>query len=191
MFADGFANPLPALKLGEYIAALIDALGAANPAALARMRQVVGERRARIVLDDEAVDISFGPSGLYVRTAETSTEVNGVGQTDSATVLALLDGYLEVEAAILTGRLRVSGAPEDITRMFVAIEILLDSAPRTPALQMLAARFRRERRELRGLPIADRRGAAWYPFGSHANEYELLARLDLLPESTSSETPQD
>jgi hypothetical protein len=180
MSADESPNPTP-LKLGEYIAALIDALGDANPAALSRMRRVVGERRARIILDDEAVDVFFDDGSLHVQTATDKTKVDGIGETDSATVLALLDGYLEVEAAILNGRLRVFGAQEDITRMFAAIEILLDVSPRTPTLQRLAARFRRERREQRGLPVSDQRRVTWYPFGSRASEYELLARLDLLP----------
>ena len=190
MSANEFANPRLRLKLGEYIAALIDALGTANPAALARMRQVVGERRARIILDDEAVDISFGPASLHVQTVAAETEVNGVGETDSTTVLILLDGYLEVIDAILNGRLHVSGLPEDITRMFVAIEILLDASPRTPALQALAARFWRERRERRGLPPPNRRRASWYPFSSNVSEYDLLARLDLLPEDSGGKILQ-
>ena len=190
MSADGFANPTPGTKLGEYIAALIDALGAANPAALARMRQVVGERRARIVLDDEAVDISFDFTGLRVQTAAAETEINGMGATDSATVLALLDGYLEVADAILDGRLHVSGMPEDITRMFIAIEILLDTSPRTPVLQALAARFWRERRERRGLSLPEKSRTLWYPFSSDVSEYDLLARLDLLPGDSGSETLQ-
>ncbi len=40
----------------------------------------------------------------------------------------------------LDGRLCVSGVAEDVVRMFVAIEILLDASPRTPALQALACR---------------------------------------------------
>jgi hypothetical protein len=184
MSVDRSASPAPGLILEAYIAALIDALGAANPAALARMRQVVGERQARISLDDEAVDISFGPAGLRIRTA-AEHEVDGVGETSSTTVLAVLDGYLEVADAILDGRLHVSGAPEDIIRMFVAIEILLDASPRTPALQALAARFRRERRDRRGLALPEMRRVSWYPFSSDAREHDLLARLNLLPEDSS------
>jgi hypothetical protein len=190
MSADESTNTVPELRLGEYITALIDALGDANPAAVARMRRVVGERRARIILDDEAVDVFFDAGRLRVQTAVDETEVDGVGETNSATVLALLDGYLEVEAAILNGRLRVFGAPEDTTRMFAAIEILLDASPRTPALQLLAARFRRERRERRGWPVPDQRRVTWYPFGPRASEYELLAQLGLLPSDSGSKLPQ-
>ena len=187
MSADERSTPPRGLKLGEYIAALIAALGVANPAGLARMRQVVGERLARIILDDETVDVTFGPAGLRVQTAIAEAAVTGVGATDSATVLALLDGYLEVADAILDGRLHVSGAPEDITRMFIASEILLDTSPRTPALQALAARFRSERRDQRGIPMPVQRRAAWYPFSSNASEHELLARLELLPNASGSQ----
>ncbi|MGW8319025.1 MAG: hypothetical protein ACWGPS_07225 [Candidatus Promineifilaceae bacterium] len=186
MSANEPTNPTSSMTLGEYIEALIDALGASNPAALARMRQVVGGRRARIVLDDEAVDISFEPAGLHVQAAAAETEVDGIGQTDSRTVLALLGGYFEVADAILNGRLHVSGEPEDIMRMFVAIEILLDASPRTPALQALAARFQRERRERRS-SAPDRRHVSWYPFSSDRDEMDLLARLDLLTEWSGSD----
>jgi hypothetical protein len=60
-------------------------------------------------------------------------------------VLDILNGYLEVNQAILSGRLLVQGEVEDLNRIFIAIEILLDASPRTPALQQLAVRFARER----------------------------------------------
>jgi hypothetical protein len=177
--------PAKPRTLGEYIEALISTLGAAQPAALARLREVVGDKEARIVLDDEAVDVVFEHDHLQVRTALNNANEGAranVGTTDSATVLDLLDGYLEVADSILDGRLRISGAPEDVIRMFVAIEILLDTSPRSPALQGLALTFRAERRERRASPTpATRR--SWYPFACKANEYELLARLDLLPDA--------
>jgi len=169
------------LTLGQYVIALIRILGTNSPSALARMRQVVGNRRARILLDDEAIDVAFGPHGLLVERAIRGRRVDGEGATDSETVLALLDGYLEVPDAILEGRLRVSGAAEAVTRMFAAIEILLDASPRTPGLQALAARFRFARGEQRGSPPRSHRHP-WYPFASETDEREMLAALGLLPE---------
>lgn len=188
MFVDRSTNAPAGLTLGAYIAALIDALGDANPAALARMRQVVGERQARIGLDDEAVDIWFSADRLNILAADAATEVDGLGTTNSATVLAMLDGYLEMADAILDGRLHVAGAPEQIIRMFLAIEILLDTSPRTPGLQTLADRFRRERRERRDRSLSAARRSSWYPFTSDASEHDLLARLNLLPEDSSGRT---
>lgn len=182
---ESFAAPA-ARGLGEYIIALVAELGAANPAALARMRQVVGLRRARIKLDDETVDVFFDPIGLRVQTATLDSPIDGMGETDSTTVLALLDGYLEVGSAILNGQLSVSGEPDDITRMFMAIEILLDASPRTPALQQLAAQFRRARRATSSTLPRQRPRPAWYPFGSSAREMDLLRQHELLPDETTT-----
>jgi hypothetical protein len=188
------ANPtLPgkAWTLGEYIEALISALGSTHPSALARMREVVGDREARIVLDDEAVDVVFENRSLQVRPALTDANVEGtptgMGITDSATVLDLLDGYIEVADSILDGRIRVFGSPEDVSRMFLAIEILLDMSSRTPALQALAFRFQTERRDRRASPLPATHGS-WYPFGCQVNELELLARNDLLPDPPDRST---
>ena len=166
--------------LGQYIAALIAALAAAQPAALIRMRQVVGDRRAHIALDDETVVVFFAPDGLRVEPSDSQAAVAGEGATDSATVLDLLDGRLEVTAAILDGRLRVVGSAAEIVRMFQAIEILLDASTRTPLLQALADRFRRERQTARRSAASGGQSYTWYPFASDESERALLAQLDLL-----------
>lgn len=172
--------------LAQYVAALIDELGKAHPLMLARMRLLVGRRRARIVLDDEAVDVYFRPEGLHVQPATTMTgELSGEGATDTATVLALLDGYIEVSAAIIGDRLRVYGREDEVVRMFMAIELLLDASPRTPALQSLAARFRRERRGRVASSASDVKPVAWYPFSPEPTELQLLDKLDLLPDAAS------
>ena len=173
------------LSLRVFVAALIETLGEEHPAALARMKQIVEHRTAGISLDGEAVSVSFGPDGLRVESTDDITQLDGAGATDSATVIDLLDGAIEVPDAILDGRLRVTGALEEIARMFQAIEILLDASPRTPRLQALAARFQSERRapDRMMLPVGGQ--SSWYPFASSAGEFELLGRLDLLPEPPS------
>jgi len=105
--------------------------------------------------------------------------VDGWGATDSATVLALLDGVLEISDAILDGYLRVTGAAQDITRFFLAVEILLDASPRVPALQKLADRFRDERRQFRTHTVPGTGRAPWYPFRSGRREADLLAKFEL------------
>lgn len=173
--------PARPLSLGEYIAALIALLSEASPAALARLKLIVGDRRARISLDDETVEVVFDQDRLSVLPIGNDSELSGAGATDSATVLDLLNGDLEVVDAVLSGRLRVIAETVDIGRIFSAIEIILDAAPRTPALQELAARFQKERfHHVRQSRTASR-SVEWYPFSSSQEEIDLLARLDLLP----------
>jgi hypothetical protein len=167
-------------SLGEYIVALIETLGAADPAAVPRMRQIVGERRARIVLDNEAVDVWFSPDGLRVAPAERGSQVDGSGMTDTATVLALLDGTVEVTDAILDGQLLVTGSAQEIARMFTAIEILLDATPRVPELRALAHQFRVERSDIYRHSAPGTGTAPWYPFRSGRREMDLLSRLGLV-----------
>lgn len=155
-------------------------LGAGDPAALARLRQAVGGRRARIRLDDETIEVAFADGALTVEPG--GGRVDGEGETDRQTVLDLLDGWLEVSDAILDGRLRVFGTREAVPRMFLAIEILLDGSARLPALQGLARDFRDDPcRPPPGRPRRGSRRAPWDPAGVGEAERMLLARLDLLP----------
>jgi len=180
------STELPVLTLGEYIVALIDALSDAHPSMLARMRVIVEARRAHIILDDEAVEVSFDQDGrLHVQPASGKHVISGMGATDTATVLKLLDGHLEVSGAVLGDRLRVYGKDDDIMRMFMAIGILLDASPRTPALQELAARFISDRRVRFASLASDFRHVSWYPFSPEPDELRLLKKLDLLPDETS------
>jgi hypothetical protein len=165
----------PCRTLAEYVGELIARLGAADPAAFERLRLVVDGRRARIVVDDEAVDVRFTGSVLSVEPAGADVP-DGTGITDRATTLELLDGYLEVTDAILDGRLDVTGTVDDVERMFLAIEILLDVAARSPTLQDLAADYRAD-------PCREPRRAPPIPLSLHSAESEraLLERLGLLP----------
>jgi hypothetical protein len=176
----------PVSILSEYVTALIVELGRAHPSALERMRHIVGNRHARIVLDDEAVEVFFDIEGrLHTLPVQGEGEAANVGVTDSTTVLDLLDGVLEVSAAVLGDRLRVRGADDDVVRMFAAIEIILDASPRTPPLQSLADRFISERGgRLATRPSGDAR-VPWYPFRSGESELQLLARLDLIPDDSA------
>jgi hypothetical protein len=171
------------MSLGEYIAALINTVQTEHPAAFDRLLQVVLSLRARIVLDEEAVDISLGIDGIQVESAHKDDAVDGVGAMDTATVVALLDGLMEVSSAILDGRIQVTGSLENVARMFLAIEILLDVSARTPKLQNLARRFLSERAALRAIHPLQSARINWYPFSCTNGEFELLQRLGLLPQS--------
>jgi ubiquinone biosynthesis protein UbiJ len=161
--------------LAEYVGELIARLGAAEPAALARLREIVGGRTGRIRLDDEAIDARFDGARLDVREAGDGA-VDGEGVTDRATTLDLLDGRVEVGDAILDGRLHVVGEVEDVARMFAAIEVLLEVASRAPALQALAEDYRGD--PCRAPQQPPRPPAT----GGAAEERALLERLGLLPD---------
>lgn len=163
--------------LGEYIRALVHLLGQDAPQDLIRMREVVGSRAARIELDNEVAEVVFIDGDLRVQPG-LGFGVEGTGSTDSTTVLDLLDGNLEVSAAILDGRLAMTGEADDIARICVAIEILLNASARSPKLQRLAARFRHQHAS----STARTEDVAWYPFAPSASELDLLHRLDLLPD---------
>jgi hypothetical protein len=164
----------PRRSLAEYVSELMVRLGSADPAALARLREIVGARRAAISLDDEAIEIRWARDRFQVTPAGAG-QVDGTGATDRQTVLDLVAGRLEIHEAILDGRLHVIGEIGDVERIFLAIEVLLDAAARAPALQALAEDYRadpcrpRRRRVSRAKPPVD-------------TERDVLNRLDLLPE---------
>ena len=185
----------PCATLAEYVAELIDRLGSHEPDLVESLRALVGDRRARIVLDDEAVETWFSGSTLVVSPAATPSGLaNGEGATDRATTLDLIDGNVEVFEALLDGRLDARATIDDAARMFGAIEILLDGAVRIPALQALAAAYRADPcRSPRAPhdPFATPPPSAGgiYPFDVAASELALLERLDLLPIPPAGELP--
>lgn len=168
------------MTLGQYITALITSLQQCDTDAYGRMVDVVGLRTARIQLDSRSVYIYLHEGVLKVDSAiNESRSVDGEGATDSATMLRLLRGDVEVSEAILDGSLAVYGSTEQINRMFLAIEILLDAAPRCPALQKLSDRFFAGAARPQTEPARPR--ANWYPFAVNAGEFVLLTRYGLLP----------
>jgi hypothetical protein len=98
--------------------------------------------------------------------------------------LDLLDGYLEVTAAVLDGALEVVGDIPAIVAIGQALEILLDGAARIPSLQLLARDFRDD--PCRPAPPSHPAGpigrrTPFYPDPPTVEERRLLAKLDLLP----------
>jgi hypothetical protein len=168
------------MTLGQYIAELVTCLERCDRKAYDRMCHVVGERVARIQLDDQSVYIHMQDRVLTIEAAPPDGLVNGgEGATDTATVLAILRGDLEVSEAILNGSLAVYGDIEQINRMFQAIETLLEASPRCPALQKLKEQFVEESGS--STPPADIPRASWYPFAVSSAEIELLDCNGLLP----------
>jgi hypothetical protein len=162
-------------SLGGYIEAMVAALADGDGLAAARLQRVASGRGARVVLDDDAVDVRFRGGRLSVQPADPARHVDGTGRTDRATVLDLLAGHLEASAAILDGRIAIEGSPDAVAAMMLIIEIMLDAAPRNPVLQQLADEFVSD-------SAAQAQLISWYPAARSRSEDDLLARLGLLPD---------
>jgi hypothetical protein len=167
------------MTLGEYIRALVTAFEKCDADAYQRLCHVVGTRRASIQLDAQSVYVRMHDGILDVEDAgRERLPVDGEGSIDSATVLAILSGDLEVFEAILDDRLVVHGDLAQINRMFQAIEILLDVAPRCPAMQQLSNKFVEESFSRQIAQAVSK--VNWYPFAVNAAEFAFLARYRLL-----------
>ncbi len=129
------------VPLGSWITAIVAHLAASEPGAFGRLLDVVGSRRARISLDDEAVVVAAVRGQLRILPADTEP-VDGSGGTTRDVVLALLDGRLETSQALGEGLVHASGSVDSVSRIFHAIEIVLDVSARSPGLRTLAAQFR-------------------------------------------------
>jgi hypothetical protein len=164
------------MTLAHYIRDLVAALRQSDPPAYQRLREVVGDRRARITLDQETALPVFDRGEL--RFLSPGSEVDGEGSTDRETVHDLLDGRLEVSEAILLGRIEIRGPSADVDRILLAVELLLDGSTRAPAMRALAGRFCAERP--RRHPPVDPPPMNGYPFRLDGEEFAMLARLDLL-----------
>jgi hypothetical protein len=168
------------MTLEEYISTLIATLGQCDPDAYGRMCRVVGDRSARIRLDAQSVRVHMRDGVLRVESEVSQSSMeDSAGSTDTATVLALLRGDIEVAEAILNESLVVHGEIEQINRMFLAIEILLDAVPRCPALQKLSGQFVSEAPQSPAKAVAPR--ANWYRFAVISDELDFLNRYGLLP----------
>lgn len=174
----------PCRTLAEYVTALVDRLGSDEPPSLSRLRHVVGSRRARIRLDKEVVLVQFeGPRLVVVADGDDAT-VDGAGGTDRETTLALLAGEAELTDTIVSGRLDAHGEVEDLARIFIAIEILLDASSRSPLLQELAREFESDPCRSPRAPWPQRRAPLHSPVDPDQRperERLMLTRLDLLP----------
>ncbi|MFC7530837.1 hypothetical protein [Actinoplanes sp. GCM10030250] len=127
--------------LAWYVRELVSRLGDGDPAALARLRTIVGVRRARVGLEGETVTVRFEPGGEFVAGAGDGEQVEGTGWTRHAVVLAVLAGALDATDAVVDGMIEVRGSAEAVNAMFLAVEILIDAATRIPALRELSEQY--------------------------------------------------
>lgn len=187
MAARASRRPAGCLTLAQYIRAILGLVRTHDPTAYARILQVVGNRRAHIVVGGERVLVGARPGRVTVRAAVPPRRPLSTGLTTRRTVLRLLDGYLEASAALLSGELELMGTIGDVTRMATAIEIVLDASTRIPELPKLAQVFRGDpchptEHELWRGPVPRTSLTA-----STTAELALLARLGLLPATITAE----
>jgi hypothetical protein len=128
-------------RLADWITELVGALDRDRFGAGRRLRQVVDGYQARIVLDGEAVLVSMDHDEIDIGPDDPDAAVDGWGSTTTEVVLAILAADIEVAEAVERGQLEVVGSTEAVSRMFHAIELLLDGSARVPELRRLAARF--------------------------------------------------
>lgn len=179
----------PCRTLAQYIRELLRVVRAADHPAFARLLMLVGDRRASIVMGSERALMSARDGRVSVRASTAPYRGPNLGLTSRRTVLRLLDGYVEVSAALLGGELEMTGTIDDVGRMAMAIEIILDVSARSPELQRLARDFRADpchpvEREL--WRDAPRRPSLT---SSSPAELVLLARLGLLDGASASAEP--
>lgn len=159
-----------ARRLAEWLHELVAACDLDPAGAGERLRVIVGARRARIRLDADVVEVTSRGRHLVVTPPQWSTPVDGVGASTSSTVVDLLDGSVEVSDAFHRGLIEASGSRQMVTRLFHAVEILLDASARVPELRELAADFRQHSAE-----PPDRANVP-----PREDESALLARLGVL-----------
>jgi len=180
------ANPQKGTQggLGGYIVKLIARLDHGEPIAGNRLRAVVGNRSAFISVDRETVQVSFQNENLVMKNIsvnEARWGATGHGRTDRQTVLALLGGYMEVTEAIKSGYLELFGTIEDIVRMGIALEILLDATSRIPSLLLLAEEYNKDPDYERFALNEFLARRAFIREEISEQEFRLLQKLKLLP----------
>lgn len=158
-------------SLQTWIEALVGRLADDSWGSAQRLSQVVRGYSARIALDDETVVVAMPDDSLEWLPPAGDATVDGVGRTTTPVVLALLDGRLEVAQAVERGLLDAVGSPEAVTRIFHAVELLLDASARVPALRKLADEFRRQSDGSPALPDP--------PEPTRPDELALLERLGI------------
>jgi hypothetical protein len=133
-----------AMGLRFWIPELVAALDTDRCGAGVQLWSAVVGRSARITLDDDTVFVRCTSVGrLEVRSAENGdvTAVDGEGSTTTFAVHALLDGEIELNQAVVDGRIDIRSSIDDALWMYRVVELLLDGSSRVPRLRELKRQF--------------------------------------------------
>lgn len=169
----------PVLHLRGWIAALFAALKAAEPQRAEAIRRLAAADCARIGLDSQRVRVDFHNGRLrLIRLRDDAPCRPPFGITDSATVAAILSGWMELGEAVRLDRIALQGSADAVMRICAIVEILVDSSTRIPAMQALSRSFLAQR------PATGSRGDHAFRHAAAARtagrERELLLRAGLL-----------
>lgn len=170
---------VPVRHLRDWIAALFAALESVEPQRADAIRRLAGADCARIGLDSHRVRVDFRNGRLRViRLRDNVSCRPPLGITDSATVAAILSGWMELGEAVRLDRIALQGDADSVMRICAIVEILVDSSTRIPAMQELSRRFLALRTAIDPRTDCALRHAA--AARTARRERELLARAGLL-----------
>lgn len=127
--------------IAELVTDALDCVRAEVPQAWAEVERALGTRRFELEIEDEHFLVDLG--------AEIHGAVLSV-TTDLDTLCAVIHGELELLDAILTGRLDVLAAPDDLVAAAAGLDSFIRGAVRCVSIESLLARLEALRKERSG-----------------------------------------
>lgn len=129
----------------------LDALGAEVPLAYSLLSRNLGGRTVRITVDGDT-------RCLRVHGGRHSLDADGIGdvelRTDRGALVSLVEARESLLSAIMTDRLMLRGAPNDLVALYDALTVFIQGAVRSSALPALLDAY------LNGTQSAQRRRTA-------------------------------
>jgi hypothetical protein len=112
-----------------------------DPARWARVRAALGTRVTRLHVGGEVLTAWVGGEALHVRGGAVRRAQQWVGM-DPRALVELVEGRLELEAALLAGGVTLRAPPLALLGIAEAFRVWVDATMRTPVLQELWKRYR-------------------------------------------------
>lgn len=107
-----------------------------------QMREALGDRRVRLRVDGEALDLTGGEDDVTAQPPSEEADVIAVSTTQH--ILRVLDGELTLEEAILADEIEIYGEVESILRFHDALRLYVQGAVRSPRVPGQLRRLREE-----------------------------------------------
>lgn len=123
-----------------YLTESLASIEAGAPAAYALLRRTLGTRRVRLDVGGEVLGLQADESRIAVTAGEGPAEVDT--WTTRAAIVALADGEVTLEQAVLEERMDLQGTVDDLLAGVDALSAYLSGAARCPELIALMDDFR-------------------------------------------------